>query len=144
MIKPSRLDDVIRQFFPEEHPEPMRDDVSFEPLDVSDTPPTSSTCVSLGRLEPLETSDTSQKESESVSLERSESLELSDLSSLSPHDREFLNHLLSIFDGDVVESFGPKRIGPLTSCTHCATGTWVRYGSIPLCRACARKRGLPW
>ncbi len=34
-------------------------------------------------------------------------------------------------------------MGPLTQCLFCQAATWVRYGCIPLCLACARKVPAP-
>ncbi len=35
--------------------------------------------------------------------------------------------------------WGDKTLGPLTQCLFCQAATWVRYGCIPLCLACAWK-----
>ncbi len=38
-----------------------------------------------------------------------------------------------------VPGYGDKTLGPLTHCHLCQAATWVRYGFLPLCLACARK-----
>ncbi len=39
--------------------------------------------------------------------------------------------------------YGAKTLGPFTPCLLCQTGTWARYGCLPLCLACARKAPAP-
>ena len=37
-----------------------------------------------------------------------------------------------------LEGLGPRTVGPFTACLLCPTGTWARFGALPLCRAHAR------
>ncbi len=39
--------------------------------------------------------------------------------------------------------WGDKTLGPLTRCLVCQGATWVRFGFVPLCLACARKAPAP-
>ncbi len=39
----------------------------------------------------------------------------------------------------VLPGYGSKTLGPLTHCLLCRAGTWVSYGFLPVCLACARK-----
>ncbi len=46
-----------------------------------------------------------------------------------------------------LEGLGPRTVGPFTPCLLCPTGTWARFGALPLCVAHARAwtetRGTP-
>jgi len=37
-----------------------------------------------------------------------------------------------------IPGLGPARLGPFSRCELCGTGTWVFYGALALCLACAR------
>jgi hypothetical protein len=39
--------------------------------------------------------------------------------------------------------YGSRTLGPLTYCLLCRAATWVRYGFLPVCLACARKSPGP-
>jgi hypothetical protein len=41
---------------------------------------------------------------------------------------------------NVVHGLGVRAVGPYHPCADCGRGSWVRYGSVVLCCACASTR----
>jgi hypothetical protein len=43
---------------------------------------------------------------------------------------------------DALATHGQRAVGPFDQCIDCGRGTWVRYGVVVLCLACARSRAI--
>lgn len=42
---------------------------------------------------------------------------------------------------DSVPGLGARTVGPFESCQGCGRGSWIRYGDLVLCLACADRAG---